>query len=64
MGYVHGIVLQNPVNMGYESVRAMVWHLRGETVEKRIDTGEVVATMENMNDPEIQKLLFPEQYDD
>jgi len=64
VGHVHGIVLQNPVNMGYEAVRAIVQHLRRETVEKRIDTGEVVATMENMNDPEIQKLLFPEQYDD
>jgi ribose transport system substrate-binding protein len=60
--HVHGIVLQNPVNMGYEAVQAMVRHLRGETVEKRIDTGETVATRENMDDPEIHKLLVPEQF--
>ncbi len=64
VGHVHGIVLQNPVNMGYEAVRAMVRHLRGEKVEKRVNTGEVVATKENMDDPDIQKLLVPEQYDD
>jgi ribose transport system substrate-binding protein len=63
-GHVHGIVLQNPVNMGYEAVRAIVRHLRGEKVEKRIDTGEVVATKENMDDPIIQKQLVPEQFDD
>lgn len=63
-GQVDGIVLQNPVNMGYQAVRAMVRHLRGEAVEKRIDTGEVVATKDNMNEPKIHKLLVPEQYDD
>ena len=61
---VHGIVLQNPVNMGYEAVRSIVRHLQGEQVEKRIDTGEIVATLENMDDPEVQQLLVPEQFED
>ena len=60
---IHGLVLQDPVAMGYQSVKTLVAHLRGEKVEKRIPTGEVMATPENMNSPEIKKLLDPEQAD-
>lgn len=59
---VDGIVLQDPVTMGYESVMAMVKHIRGEKVEKRISTGEYVATPENMHDEQMTKLLKPEQH--
>ncbi|WLD10492.1 substrate-binding domain-containing protein [Planctellipticum variicoloris] len=59
---VDGIVLQDPVTMGYDSVMAMVKHLRGEKVEKRISTGEYVATPENMHDEQMTKLLKPEQH--
>jgi ribose transport system substrate-binding protein len=62
-GSVHGIVLQDPVMMGYEAVKAMVRHIRGEPVEKRINTGEHVATPENMHEPEMQRLLKPPQQD-
>lgn len=61
-GQVHGIVLQDPVAMGYEAVYALHRHLQGEEVERRIPTGEYVATPENMNTPEMQKLLHPEQF--
>jgi ribose transport system substrate-binding protein len=60
---IHGLVLQDPVAMGYEAVKAVVGHLRGQTVEKRIPTGETMATPENMTDPAIKKLLDPEQAD-
>lgn len=63
-GTVHGIVLQDPVKMGYEAVMTMVKHLQGEKIEKRINTGEYVATPENMKTPEMEKLLKPEQYED
>jgi ribose transport system substrate-binding protein len=59
-GEIHGLVLQDPINMGYLGVTTMVKHLQGEKVDKRIDTGSVVATPENMNDPEIKKLLEPD----
>lgn len=62
-GSMHGIVLQDPVKMGYLAVKTMVAHLKGETVEKRIATGEYLATPENIDDPEIHKLLFPEKFD-
>jgi len=58
-GYIHGLVVQDPVRMGREGVKTMVAHLRGEKVEKRIDTGVVVVTLENLDDPEIDKLVHP-----
>lgn len=60
-GHVTGIVLQDPVKMGYEAVKAMMNHIQGKPVEKRIPTGEYVATPENMNDAQMQKLLKPQQ---
>ncbi len=59
---VHGIVLQDPVKMGYEAVMSMMKHLKGEEVEKRIVTGEYVATPANMNSEQMQRLLKPEQF--
>jgi ribose transport system substrate-binding protein len=56
---LHGIVVQNPFNMGYLGVRTMVEHLQGKPVEKRIDTGVTMVTPENMNGAEIQTLLHP-----
>jgi ABC-type sugar transport system substrate-binding protein len=60
---VHGIVLQDPVAMGYLGVKTMVDHLEGKEVEKRIITGEYVATPENMADERMKTLLQPTQYD-
>lgn len=61
---LHGIVVQNPFNMGYLGVRTMVESLRGRSVEKRIDTGVAMITPENLDAPESQALLHPplEQY--
>lgn len=59
-GEIHGLVLQDPINMGYLGVKTMVKHLQGEKVDKRIDTGSVVATPENMNDPEMKNRLEPD----
>ena len=58
-GGCHGIVLQDPVTMGYESVKAMVGKIRGGTMKKRIGTGEFVATPDNMKSAEMSKLLSP-----
>lgn len=61
-GKVDGIVLQDPVQMGYKSVMTMMQHLRGEPVEKRISTGEYVATPDNMDEARMQELLKPKQF--
>jgi len=59
-GEIHGLVLQDPINMGYLGVKTMVAYLQGKKVEKLIDTGSAVATPENMNDPKIRNLLEPD----
>jgi len=58
-GYLDGLVLQDPVRMGYEGVRTVVQHIRGHEVPRRIDTGVVLATPENRGDPEVARLLHP-----
>lgn len=62
-GSCHGIVLQDPVTMGYQSVKAIVGKIRGGDAEKRIGTGEFVATPENMKTEEMTKLLNPERFE-
>ena len=56
---LHGIVVQNPFNMGYLGVRTMVDNLLGKPVSKQIDTGVMLVTKENMQTPEVQSLLHP-----
>jgi ribose transport system substrate-binding protein len=58
-GQLHGIVVQNPFNMGYLGVKTMVDNLLGRTVEKKIDTGVMLVTKENMQSAEVQTLLRP-----
>jgi ribose transport system substrate-binding protein len=59
-GEIQGLVVQNPEKMGYLGVKTIVAHLRGEPVEKVIDTGVVLATKDNMDNPEIKALLSPD----
>lgn len=58
-GVIQALVVQNPYKMGYEGVKAAIDHLEGRPVEKRIDTGVTVVTMQNFHDPEIQQVLYP-----
>jgi len=58
-GQLHGIVVQNPFNMGYLGVRTMVDHLLGKPVEKKIDTGVMLVTKDNLESPEVRTLLHP-----
>ena len=39
----------------------MVKHLEKQPVEAQVSTGETLVTPENMNDPEISKLIHPPQ---
>ena len=56
---MQGIVVQSPFAIGELGVKAMIDTLLGKPVEKRIDTGVMIITPENMNSPEAQKLLNP-----
>jgi ribose transport system substrate-binding protein len=59
-GDLQGLVLQNPAKMGYLGVKTVIAHLRGEPVEKVVDTGVVLAIKDNMDSAEIQALLTPD----
>ncbi len=68
-GKIDGIVLQDPVTMGYLAVKTMVAHLEGKQTPDRIVTGEFVSTPKNMNGRDedgndIKKLLDPQQFTD
>lgn len=58
-GSIQALVLQDPVQMGYLSVKAAVAALRGETVQKEQPIEPQLATPENKDKPEIQQLLRP-----
>lgn len=59
-GHIHGLVLQDPMKMGYLGVKQMTLHLKGQEIESRVDTGVYLATRENMEEPEIKNLLEPD----
>jgi ribose transport system substrate-binding protein len=59
-GDIDALVVQNPFNMGYVSVKTMAAHLRGEKIEKRIDTGARVVTKADLDDPAVKEMLQPD----
>ena len=59
-GSVNGIVLQDPVEMGYRGVRTIVDVINGGKAESFISTGEYLATNENMETEQYKALLQPE----
>ena len=58
-GSIDSLVVQNPFRMGYLAVETLVKNLRGETPEKRIDTGATLVTAANLKDRAIQDLINP-----
>jgi ribose transport system substrate-binding protein len=56
-GDLQALVAQNPYKMGYESVKTLVDHIRGQKVPERVDTGVYLINKDNLNDPQIQDLL-------
>lgn len=59
-GDIDGLVVQNPFNMGYLAVKTITEHLRGQKVEKRIDTGAQLVTKENLADPKVKEVMQPD----
>jgi ribose transport system substrate-binding protein len=56
-GDLDSLILQNPYKMGYEGVKTIIRHLKGETVNKQIDTGVELITQDRLQDPKIKELL-------
>ena len=58
-GVFKGLVVQKAFKMGYVGVRESLRLLKGEDVERDIDSGSELVTPGNMYDSEIEKLIFP-----
>ena len=54
-----GIVVQNPMRMGYLGVKTMADYLRGKPVERRIDTGVMLVTGANLDSAATQEVIHP-----
>jgi ribose transport system substrate-binding protein len=59
-GEMDGLVVQNPMKMGYLGVKMLVQHLRGQKVPKKVDTGATLVTKATMDTPEIRELIHPD----
>lgn len=59
-GWVDSLVVQNPLRMGEEVVRALGLKLSGKVPAARIDTGSTVVRREDLERPEIRALIAPD----
>ncbi len=57
-GLMAGAITQNPVGIGYKTVEAAVKALKGEKLDKVIDTGFFYYDKSNMADPKIAAVLY------
>ena len=59
-GHIDGLVVQDPMKMGYLGVKTIVDHLEGKTVTAHVDTGAYIITPENVDDPEKKNVVEPD----
>jgi len=57
-GVMAGAITQNPVGIGYKTVEAATKALKGEKIDKVIDTGFFYYDKLNMDDPKIAAVLY------
>jgi ribose transport system substrate-binding protein len=57
-GTIAGSITQNPVGIGYETVKAAVMTIKGEKVPAHIDTGFYWYDKTNLDDPKIKPDLY------
>ena len=57
-GIVQALIAQKPADIGKAGVEQAIAALKGEPVQKKIGTGFVVVTKDNMNDPDVQPYLY------
>jgi ribose transport system substrate-binding protein len=60
-GELDGLVVQNPLKMGYVGVKTAADYLQGKPVEPLQDTGVVLVTRQTMDNPEYKELLSPDR---
>lgn len=57
-GLMNGAITQNPVGIGFETVKAAVEAIKGQKLPKTIDTGFYWYDKSNVNDAKIQAVLY------
>ncbi|MEP5759014.1 MAG: ABC transporter substrate-binding protein [Litoreibacter sp.] len=57
-GLMAGAITQNPVGIGYETVKAAVAAMKGEEISEIIDTGFYYYDQSNIDNAEIQAVLY------
>jgi ribose transport system substrate-binding protein len=57
-GIVQALIAQKPADIGKAGVEQAIHALKGEPVQKKIGTGFVVVTKDNMNNPDVQPFLY------
>ena len=59
-GTIQALVVQDPYRMGYEGVKTVLKAIHSQPIESKfVDSGVKVVTKDNMNTPEMQKVLKP-----
>jgi ribose transport system substrate-binding protein len=55
---IDGLMAQDPFQMGFLSVKTLVDYIQGKKVHQLINTGAKLITRENLDDPDIKKLII------
>lgn len=58
-GVIQGFVVQDAFQIGYQGIKTLNAALSGQTVPKEIDIPVKFVSAQNINTPEIDKLLHP-----
>lgn len=59
-GVIDSLVVQDPFRIGYQTVKSAVEKINGGTPEKVQSLPPLLVTLENLNDPAVQKQLNPD----
>ena len=58
-GVFRGVIIQKPFNMGYLGVKQAMGLAEGKQVEKKLESGSKLITMDNLYEEDNQRLLYP-----
>jgi ribose transport system substrate-binding protein len=58
-GAIQGFIVQDAYQIGYQGLKTLVEDIRGQKVDKQIDIPVRFISQNNLNNPDIQKLLYP-----
>jgi len=61
-GILNGTIIQNPYIMGYVGVRYAEKAVEGKEIPTSLDTGVTYISAENLNNDDVQLLLYPEKF--